>query len=176
MNPQHTIPLLNDNGAIIYDSHAICEYLCDRYATDDSLYPRDLVRRAQIVARLHFDTGYLFARFRFMFEPILYDGCAHVPPEKVAYMQRAWPILEGFLQQQGRYVCGDSLTIADVCCVATIRSMEKYAPIDGQKFPLTVDWLQRMADLPEYKRLNGVGGLEFQAVIDRKMVENAAKK
>lgn len=171
INPQHTIPLLDDNGAIIVDSHAICAYLCEKYAKSDTLYPKDLVCRAKVEARMHFDSSYLFTRFRFMFEPILYAGGYEVSEEKVAFMQKAWPILEAFLEQ-GEYICGDSLTIADLCCVATIRSMDKYAPIDPTKYTRTLAWLAKIAELPEYKRLNGVGGPEFQAVIDRKIIEN----
>lgn len=171
INPQHTIPLLDDNGAIIVDSHAICAYLCEKYAKTDSLYPKDLVRRAKVEARMHFDTSYLFTRFRFMFEPILYSGGYEVSEEKVTFMQKAWPILEAFLDQ-GEYICGDSLTIADLCCVATIRSMDKYAPIDPTKYTRTLAWLAKIAELPEYQNVNGVGGPEFQAVIDRKIIEN----
>lgn len=171
MNPQHTIPVLDDNGAIIVDSHAICAYLCEKYAKTDSLYPKNLVLRAKVDARMHFDTSYLFTRFRFMFEPILYAGAYEISDEKVTFMLKAWPILEAFLEE-GEYICGDDLTIADLCCVATIRSMDKYAPIDPTKYTRTLTWLAKIADLPEYQCVNGVGGPEFQAVIDRKIIEN----
>ena len=64
LNPQHTIPTLDDNGAVIWDSHAICTYLVSKYGKDDSLYPKDLLVRAKVDQRLHFDTGILFARLR----------------------------------------------------------------------------------------------------------------
>lgn len=163
--------MLDDNGTIVYDSHAICAYICDKYAADDMLYPENLALRAQVNARLHFDTGYLFARFRFMFEPILYCGGYDVSTEKVEYMQKCWPILEAFLEQT-TYLCGEVMTVADLCCMATIRSMDKYAPIDSGKFPKILIWLDRLAQLPEYRKVNGVGGPEFQAIIDRKIVEN----
>lgn len=162
---------MDDNGHIIYDSHAICEYLCDKYGKDDTLYPKDLVKRAQVVARLHFDTGYLFARFRFMFEPILYRGGYIISDEKVDLMQRCWPMLEGFLEHN-EYLCGSALTIADYCCISTIKSMDKYAPMDAEKFPKSLAWLKKLEQLPVYQQLNGVGGPEFQAVIDRKIEEN----
>lgn len=66
MNPQHTIPLIVDeDGTIVYDSHAIIIYLVSKYAKDDSLYPEDIATRAKINAALHFDSGVLFARLRF---------------------------------------------------------------------------------------------------------------
>jgi len=48
-NPQHTVPLLDDNGVLVWDSHAIVCYLVGKYAKSDELYPKDLVKRAQVV-------------------------------------------------------------------------------------------------------------------------------
>lgn len=63
-NPQHTVPTLDDNGNIICDSHAIVTYLIGKYGKDDSLYPKDLYKRALVDQRLHFDSGVLFVRLR----------------------------------------------------------------------------------------------------------------
>ncbi len=60
INPQRTVPFIVDNGhngVTIIDSHAIAVYLCENYAKDDQLYPKDSVKRAHINAGLHFDTG-----------------------------------------------------------------------------------------------------------------------
>lgn len=61
MNPQHTIPtLVDDDGFVLWDSHAIMPYLVSKYGKDDSLYPKDLKKRAVIDQRLHFDSNVLF--------------------------------------------------------------------------------------------------------------------
>lgn len=57
MNPQHTVPTLkDDNGFVIWDSHAIMPYIVEKYSKDDKLYPRDPEKRAIINQRMHFDT------------------------------------------------------------------------------------------------------------------------
>lgn len=66
LNPSHTIPVLDDNGVIISDSHAINSYLADKYGKNDSLYPKDLVARSRVNEKLYFDTGFLFCRYRFL--------------------------------------------------------------------------------------------------------------
>lgn len=63
-NPQHTIPMLEDDGKCIWDSHAIAVYLIEKYGDDKFLYPKDLYKRAIIDQRLHFDSGVLFPTFR----------------------------------------------------------------------------------------------------------------
>lgn len=41
-------------------SHAIMPYLVSKYAKSDALYPKDLVIRAKIDQRFHFDTAIIF--------------------------------------------------------------------------------------------------------------------
>lgn len=62
MNPQHTVPTLDDDGFYVCDSHAIMTYLISKYGKDKSLYPDDLKKRTRIDQRLHFDSSTLFPR------------------------------------------------------------------------------------------------------------------
>lgn len=169
MNPQHTIPLLVDNEAIIYDSHAICAYLVEKYGKTDSLYPKNLVQRAQVDARLHFDTGYLFGRLRPIIEPVIYFGHTELDPEKMKYAELAYPLLEAFLDQ-GKYLCGDRLTIADVCCEATLCSANVLLPIDAEKYPKLTAWRQVLSkQLPDYEQDCADGGRLLQEFVKSKL-------
>ncbi len=161
MNPQHTIPTINDNGVVIYDSHAICSYLVDKYAGNDSLYPKDLIRRAHINSRLHFNSGFLFARLRYLFEPIFFMNETVIPQWKVELIQQCWPLMEDFFKN-GNYVCGNEMTIADFCCIATISSIDKIAVIDSDKYPNLFAWTKRMAAIPFYGSENAEGAATFQ--------------
>lgn len=174
MNPQHTIPTIDDNGVIIYDSHAICEYLVDKYSQDDSLYPKDIVKRAQVNARLHFDTGFLFARLRFMLEPIFYFGESEIPAWKIEYMQKCWDLMEAFLAN-GKYVCGDTITIADYCCIASISSVDKVAPIDAKKYPKLLAWIKLMEAQPNY-HVNAEGADDLQKLLFETLEKRKTEK
>lgn len=44
----------------LFCSHAIAVYLVEKYAADDSLYPKDLQLRATLWQRLIFDASVLF--------------------------------------------------------------------------------------------------------------------
>lgn len=155
------MPLINDNGIIIYDSHAICAYLCDKYAKQDTLYPRDLVKRSLVDARLHFDTGFLWARLRYFFEPIFYDGSTEVPLDKIEYLQRCWPIMDAFLKS-GPYLCGADLTIADFCCFATVSSIDRVTIDQPEKYPNLMAWIERMSANPFHQMVNVEGADIFQ--------------
>ena len=118
LNPQHTIPVIDDGGVIVRDSHAIIIYLVQKYGKDgQTLYPEDPIARAKVNAGLHFDSGVLFSRLRFYFvsfvcfwhakriccvimgvyaslqEPILYEGSAEVPQDKIDYMKKGYELL-----------------------------------------------------------------------------------
>lgn len=57
LNPAHTVPTLVDNGFVLWESGAIMAYLVEKYAKDDSLYPKDIEKRAIIDQLLHFSTS-----------------------------------------------------------------------------------------------------------------------
>ncbi|CAH0392942.1 unnamed protein product [Bemisia tabaci] len=59
INPFKRIPVLDDNGFLLSESRAINAYLCNEYAKDDSLYPRNSQGRAIVDQMLDFDLGML---------------------------------------------------------------------------------------------------------------------
>lgn len=176
INPQHTLPFLQDGDVAIADSHAICMYLCDKYATDDTLYPKDLGKRALVNSRLHFNSGHMFCQVRALFETVFKYKSPVLPQPKVDVVREQWEIFEGFLQD-GLYLCGDELTIADLCCITSVSSVNEVVPIDADKFPKLVEWIDRLAQLPYYEENNGAAGRTLQANVRRvrQQNENAQK-
>lgn len=175
LNPLHTIPVLDDNGVVISDSHVICQYLADKYAVDETLYPKDKEQRMKVDARLFFDCGHLFPRARFMVEPVIYFGADSIPEERVVYMQKAYDGLEKCLASS-KYLCGDDITIADLCCVASVSTAVLFAPIDEEKFPKVKDWVDRLSELPYYKKNNQDGADTLYKFVQEKLEENKKAK
>ncbi|KAH8401188.1 hypothetical protein KR009_003559 [Drosophila setifemur] len=158
LNPQHTIPVLDDNGTVVSDSHIICSYLADKYGSGakESLYPKDPAQRRLVDARLYYDCGHLFPRIRFVVEPVIYFGVGEVPEDRVTYLQKAYDGLEHCLAN-GPFLTGDQLTIADLCCIASVSTAEAFAPIETDKFPKLVEWVKRLQALPYYQKNNQEG-------------------
>ncbi|KAF2890965.1 hypothetical protein ILUMI_15208, partial [Ignelater luminosus] len=61
LNPQHTVPtLVEEDGKVLWDGHAIVLYLVDKYGKDNFLYPNDSYTRAVIHQMFYFEAEYLF--------------------------------------------------------------------------------------------------------------------
>lgn len=158
INPQHTVPTLNDNGFILWDSHAICTYLIGKYASGKSalLYPsNDLQMRARIDQRLHFDSGILFPRFMAASFRVFFQRGTDFTPESLDAIRAAYELTESFLKNDP-YMVGDRLTLADLACVTTITQMDMVIhPLDDNKYPKIRAWLNRLAaELPYLNELN----------------------
>ena len=64
MNPLHQVPSIDDNGFHLSESNAIIQYLCDKYAPDSDLYPKEIKKRAQVNRILFFTTGIFYPVIR----------------------------------------------------------------------------------------------------------------
>lgn len=122
LNPHRNVPVLVDGNFVLFESRAICIYLVEKYAKDDSLYPRDAKKRAIVNQRLYFDMGTLFKRFaEFYYPQTLHKLKAD--SEKLKQLEEAIKILEVFLENS-TYVAGDQMTVADISIVATINTCD----------------------------------------------------
>ncbi|KAH8390779.1 hypothetical protein KR215_006804 [Drosophila sulfurigaster] len=166
-NPQHTVPLLDDNGTYIWDSHAICCYLVDKYGKNDELYPKDVLKRALVNQRLYFDASALFMPLRNISVPYFYHNVTEVPQEKLNNVKDGYRHLENFLGEN-KYLNGDAITIADFCCGATASSLPAVLKMDAEEFPKIAAWLRRLEKLPYYEEVNNTGAQKYIEMLKNK--------
>ncbi|KAI8119125.1 Glutathione S-transferase 1 [Lucilia cuprina] len=168
-NPQHTVPTLEDDGHYISDSHAIIAYLVSKYAKDDSLYPKDLLKRALVDQRLHFEGGVAYYALRNISLPLWLRNDNQVPQEKIDAIVETYNFLEIFLKDLP-FIAGNHLTIADFSIVSIVTSLEPILDIDTSKYPKLTAWLKRMKTLPYYQEANGNGAQQYSEMIKSKNI------
>lgn len=170
MNPEHTVPTIDDNGVGIGDSHSISIYLIEKYAKDDKLYPKDLVKRTRVHQRLFFDASSLFVRLRDCSAAIFRGGATDVT-DKVKPIADALELLETTLVDA--YLTGNDWTLADISVANTILAMEIYYPVDAAKLPKVHAWLQRVdKNVPHFAETNGPHIENYRALIKEYLQKN----
>ncbi|XP_045467040.1 glutathione S-transferase 1-like [Harmonia axyridis] len=141
LNPQHTIPTLDDKGLIIWDSHAIIAYLVGKYGEHDSFYPKDIEKRAVVDQRLHFDSGLISHILKEIMNPIIYGASMDTSHDFYEKTIRIYDLVETFLVDS--WIAGNYLSIADFSLIASISTLNIIIPIDPLKYTRIVRWLHR---------------------------------
>nr|XP_031829453.1 glutathione S-transferase D1-like [Nomia melanderi] len=125
-------------------SRPMMAYLMEKYGKDDSLYPKDLKKRAVINQRLFFDAIYLY--------PAFVDYFLNRTDERDEKVDNALELLNTFLEGQD-HVAGKNLTIADFSIVVTINMIEvlDYS-LSGYKN--IIKWLTEIkSEIPKYEEI-----------------------
>lgn len=141
LNPQHTIPTINDNGFSLWESRAIIIYLVEKYASPSKayLYPKEPKQRAIVNQRLFFDMGTLFQRWYDYFVPQFLQKLP-ADPEKFKKMEEAVELLNKFLEAN-EWVAGDKMTVADIALVSSVSTYEA-GGFDLTNYPNVARWLE----------------------------------
>ncbi|KAL7737319.1 hypothetical protein ACLKA6_012935 [Drosophila palustris] len=161
-NPQHTVPMLEDGEACIWDSHAIMAYLVSKYGKDDSLYPKDPLQRAIVDQRLYFESGVVYADAIRRTNTYVFTTKV-LPKERLEAIVEVYNLMESFLMNHD-YIAGDHLTIADFSLISSISSLVAYVKIDSSKWKKLSAWIKRMEKLPYYSK-NAIGAEQFIALV-----------
>lgn len=153
LNPQHSVPTLDDNGNVLTDGHAIVTYLVSKYGKSEhaSLLPSDPYLRARVDNFLHFDQGTLFHRFRISVGPIYRATVKDFDPEHVKAVLEALDFLETYLVDD--YLVGNNITVADFSCVSSATSILGIFPIESSRCPKVLAWIDRLSKLPYYDEI-----------------------
>lgn len=176
MNPEHTIPTIDDNGFILWDSHAICAYLVDKYAKDDKLYPKDVQLRATCNQRLFFEAASLFVRLNDIVLPIYFKGCHGIHQNKLDAIINSFDILEAFLAIDP-FLVGSNLTIADISLGLTVPFLATYVPLSMEKFPKIVGWLNRISQtIPFYDEMHAQYPAKHRQLVYNLIEKNKQRK
>ncbi|CAK9300701.1 unnamed protein product [Gordionus sp. m RMFG-2023] len=151
MNPFHTVPTIDDNGFIIWESRAIMKYFANKYGGETPLYPKDAKKRALVDSRLDFDIGKFYPALKEYAYPQVFQNKPS-NPEREKDMQDALDNLE-YLLNHSKYIAGDQMTLADISmfCTVSFLWMLKY---DFVEYPKIHAWMEEMKKLPYYKETN----------------------
>ncbi|ENN79729.1 hypothetical protein D910_05732 [Dendroctonus ponderosae] len=168
VNPDYTIPTLVDGEFVSWNTHAILGYLVNKYGEDDSLYPKDPEKKDQVEQKLFFESDTLCPRVNSVIQAIIVENEKEIRTEKISAITESYMLLDGFLENKN-FLTGDSLTIADLCCVATVSTATVITPISTEKYPNLSHWYRTCKNLNYYEETNGVGLNNLDALVELKL-------
>uniref|UniRef100_A0A131Z1C9 Glutathione S-transferase n=1 Tax=Rhipicephalus appendiculatus TaxID=34631 RepID=A0A131Z1C9_RHIAP len=165
LNPMHTIPTLQDDTFVLWESRAIMRYLVDMYAPDHSLYPKDVRKRALIDQFLDYDLGTLYRSIADYFYSYLLKG-EPKSEQKEEALRNSLRSMDSLLgDKPRRFLTGPQMTLADVALMESLTVPETMN-YDLSPFPSVKAWYEWMeARLSTVNEINVEGIEQFRACI-----------
>nr|AVC68805.1 glutathione S-transferase 8 [Subpsaltria yangi]AVC68806.1 glutathione S-transferase 9 [Subpsaltria yangi] len=161
INPQHAVPVLDDNGFKLTESRAITTYLVEKYGKDDALYPKDPQKRAVVNQRLYFDIGTLYQRFADYHYPVMFEGHTYEEGKKKK-LDEAYGYLDKFLENS-TWAAGDSITIADISLATSVATAVDVTEYDISPYPHVTKWFEKAkSTLQGYDEIVKPGTADFR--------------
>ena len=157
INPNGRIPAIvdqNNNDFPVFESGALMLYLVDKYDKDHKLsYPHGSDKYWEVVSWLFFQNagvGPMQGQANHFFR---------YAPEKIPYginryqneTRRLYSVLENRLKQNGDWLVGDRMTIADIANFGWVN-WAFWAGVEINEFPLLSAWVDRINAREAVKR------------------------
>ena len=144
---QRLVPVLDDDGDVVYDSTAILGYLEERYP-DPPLYPRDEAQRAQIDVYIDWFNRVCKRPPNELEAELLAGGTDRQLLEQLgAWMARNLDFHEGLLAGRG-YLFGADFSAADCAAFPFLKYALVREPEDDELFHRILDEHQSVAGRP----------------------------
>jgi len=156
LNPNQRMPVMDDNGFVLWESNAIMQHLAAK-RPESGLLPadpakRDLVNQWQFWDLAHWDP----ACATLIFENLVKGLFQNAPPDAVKVaeglerFERVARVLDGHLAGR-RFIVGDSLTLADFSIGAALNmSQNGRIPVDS--YGHISSWYARLTELPGWRK------------------------
>lgn len=159
IHPLGKSPLLEDNGRVIQESAAICEYLCERHGGGHLVPARGSDDHVSYLEWMHFAEGSAMTPILLnLYTSRLGDAAAPLHPRINEQLESHFAFMESQLRPSGFFV-GDSLTAADIMMSfpAEAAVMQGRAA-DKPKLTAFVKWVH---DRPAWQVAREKGGAYF---------------
>jgi glutathione S-transferase len=122
-NPNAQVPVLIDDGFVLWESNAIIRYLAKKYPSD--LLPRDLQGQALVDQWLSWQLGELNPQWGYAVQALMRRNASYTDETRIADSVAKWTakmdVLEGQLARTRAYVTGETFTIADIALALSVH-------------------------------------------------------
>lgn len=153
LNPNRKIPVIDDNGFILWESGAIVRYLAAKYAPG-TLVPADLETRARADQWSDWCTGtlytdFIYGVFHHLVRVVAEDRDNKLVANNAKLTGERFAILEDTIGAHG-FIVSDQLTFADIEIGALLHRYFTL-PIERPDLPRLQRLYERLTERPSYR-------------------------
>lgn len=151
-NPNAMVPVIEDDGATLWESNTICRYLAGKHQRHD-LLPTEPLARAQVEKWMDWQATELNNSWRYAFMALVRQSPAHRDPAAIAAGVAGWnrhmAILDAQLAATGAFAQGAIFTLADIVLGLSVNRWMS-APIERPDLPAVAAYFERLSERPGF--------------------------
>ncbi|MBM4334489.1 MAG: glutathione S-transferase family protein [Deltaproteobacteria bacterium] len=153
LNPNHKIPVLEDDGLVIWESGAILLHLGERHDPKGLILPKDARKRGEAIQLAFFQTGGVGPNLGRLGAALRKEGEKNAEMIQIfsAEMARLYGVLDRILADGREYLAGD-YSIGDIMHYPWLSFPLALKMPELMKLPSVVAWLERIAARPAVAR------------------------
>ncbi|MGC5700383.1 glutathione S-transferase [Pseudomonas sp. NFXW11] len=154
LNPNGRIPLLEDEGFVLWESNTIVRYLAARHASGTHWYPADVQARASAEKWMDWTTSTFAEPFRLLFWGVLRTPAPEQDWERINAAKATCAELLARVDQAlatQPYLSGSEIGVGDIPLGSFIYAWFEM-PIERPAMPHLQAWYQRLQQRPAYRR------------------------
>jgi glutathione S-transferase len=153
MNPHGTIPVIDDDGTIVWESGAIIRYLAAKYGAG-GLWPEDPAARAETDQWAEWSHMALQPAFLRLFRAVERTPPKHQNVQRVVNIAQRIGVLYQRLEERltdRRFIAGDSLTFGDIPPGATLYRLYAMNLPSRPDYPNIEAWHARLREREAFR-------------------------
>jgi glutathione S-transferase len=154
MNPNALVPVVIDEGFILWESNSICRYLARKAGRDD-LLPCEAQAAARVEQWMDWQATEFNNAWRYAFPALARKNPAYNDENAIAQGIIEWnrciEIVEQQLERTGAWAAGESFSLADIVLGLSVNRW-KMTPLPHPEVPAIDAWFARLNRRPAFLR------------------------
>lgn len=147
LNPNGLVPVINDNGFVLWESNSICRYLASSREAEH-LLPQNPKLKAVVEQWMDWQATELNTSWRYAFISLVRKHPDYKDANMVAESTQSWnanmQILEAQLQRTDKFLIGEHFTLADIVTGLSIHRWIS-TPIEKPCLPAINNYYERLS-------------------------------